>query len=130
MSLLRYGGTDRTEHHPGEPAAAVATDDDELSLLSLFKKMADGPLELDNALDRDLRIAFLPTGKALGKRLVRRRLHDRGVNAVAVDMSASLHTCNATKSTPRQEASSNAISVANSDARDPSIPTTTGSRSD
>ena len=80
-SLLRYGGTDRTEHHPGESAAAVTTDDDELSLLSLFEKMADGPLKLDHTLDRDLRIAFLPAGKALGKRLVRRGLHGRGVNA-------------------------------------------------
>ena len=47
-----------------------------------------------------------------------------------VDMSASLQTCNATKSTPRHEASSNAIAVANSDAREPSIPTRTGSCAD
>ena len=47
-----------------------------------------------------------------------------------VDMSASLQTCNATKSTPRHEASSNAIAVANSDAREPSIPTSTGNCAD
>ena len=47
-----------------------------------------------------------------------------------VDMSASLQTCNATKSTPRHEASSNAIAVANSDAREPSTPTSTGSCAD
>ena len=68
-SLLRYSATDRTEHHPREPAAAVATDDDELSLLSLFEKMADGPLKLDHTPDRDLRIAFLPAGQGLGKPL-------------------------------------------------------------
>lgn len=37
-----------------------------------------------------------------------------------------LQVCRATTSTPRQEASSNAIAVANSDAGEPSIPTNTG----
>ena len=46
-SLLRHGGADRTEQHPGESAAAVATDDDELSPLGLVKKMAGGVLKLD-----------------------------------------------------------------------------------
>jgi len=76
-SLLRYGGTDRAEQHPAESTPAVTTHDDELGLLSLFEKMADGSLKLDNALDRDLRIAFLPAGKALGERLARCRLHAR-----------------------------------------------------
>ena len=62
-SLLRYGGTDRAEQHPAESTPAVTTHDDELGLLSLFEKMADGSLKLDNALDRDLRIAFLPAGQ-------------------------------------------------------------------
>ena len=43
-------------------------------------------------------------------------------------MSASLQACKATNSTPRQEASSNAIAVANSDAGEPSMPTSTGNR--
>ena len=46
-SLLRHGGADRTEQHPGESAAAMATDDDELSPLGLVEKMAGGLLKLD-----------------------------------------------------------------------------------
>ena len=80
-SRLRYGGADRTEQHPGESAAAVATDDDELSPLGLVKKMAGGLLKLEYTVDGDLGIAFLPAGKAFGKRLVRRGLHGQLVDA-------------------------------------------------
>ena len=47
-----------------------------------------------------------------------------------VDMSASPWSRHATRSTPRHEASSNAIAVASSEAREPSIPTSTGSCAD
>ena len=39
-SRLRHGGADRTEQHAGESAAAVATDDDQLSPLGLVEQMA------------------------------------------------------------------------------------------
>jgi len=59
-SRLCHGGADRTEQHPGESAAAMATDDDELSPLGLVKKMAGGLLKFDQTVDRDVGIAFLP----------------------------------------------------------------------
>ena len=44
------------------------------------------------------------------------------------ELSKSLRACRATRSTPRKEASSNAIAVANSEAGEPSMPTNTGNR--
>ena len=104
----------------------MATDNHELGPLSMLDQMAGGVKFFDQPADRDLGVTFLPAGQGFGKRLVRRGLESRPSMPKAVDTSASLQTCIATRSTPRHEASSNAISVASSDAREPSIPTSTG----
>lgn len=48
------------------------------------------------------------------------------VALTAVNYAMSLHACSATKSTPRRDASSKAISAANPEVGEPSMPTTTG----
>ena len=78
---LRDGGADRTEQHPGESASAMATDDDELGPLGLVEQMASRLLKLDQSVDRDLGIAFLPAGETFGESFLGRGLHDRRFDA-------------------------------------------------
>jgi hypothetical protein len=104
----------------------VATDDDQLGRLGLVEKTAGRLIPNHHPFDADVGVAVLPAGDALRQGLLGGGLLSRPLQARPSDTSASLQVCRATKSTPRQEASSNAIAVANSDAGEPSIPTNTG----
>ena len=125
-STVHHGSADRTEQHSGESATAVATDDDQLGRLGLVEKTAGRLIPNHHPFDADVGVAVLPAGDALRQGLLGGGLLSRPFQARPSDTSASLQVCRATKSTPRQEASSNAIAVANSDAGEPSIPTNTG----
>ena len=104
----------------------MATDDDELSPFGLVEEMTGRVLPHEQTVHGDIGVTLLPAGEAFRQDLLRRGLTADNSRLGMLDTSASLQACSATKSTPRQEASSNATDVANSDAGEPSTPTSTG----
>jgi len=60
-----HRGADRTQQHPGEPAAAVAADDDQLRRVGPLNQLAGRPIAHDDTAHIDVGIAFLPAGQPL-----------------------------------------------------------------
>ena len=121
-----HSGADRAEQHSGESAPAVAADHDELGGLGFVEEMARRAVKHQPTVNGDVGIAFLPASQAFREDFRCPGLQGRPFHAEHAEMSESLQACRATRSTPRKEASSKAIAVANSDAGEPSMPTNTG----
>ena len=118
--------SERSQNHPCESTSAMTANDEELGRLGLIKKMTGRIIPHDAGMNGDVRVAFPPSRPA-----AQTGLYSRSIAAPTIPGSTrlinpgSLQACMATKSTPRQDASSKAIAVASSEAGDPSIPTTT-----
>ena len=95
-----HGGADRAEQHSSESAPAVAADHDELGRLGFVEEMAGRLIKHNPTVDGDIGEAFLKAGEPLGQRPL--GPGPRPVESMlgAIDTSASLQACNATKSTP------------------------------
>lgn len=121
--------THRAQQHSGHGASSVTADDDKFCGRRHFGERASRSTAEQKSLHCHIRIAFLPAGQAFSQNPFFFSLHCRPVEAGRSKISTSLHACSAISSTPRCEASSNAIAVARFEAVEPSIPNGTGVRS-
>jgi hypothetical protein len=76
---LDHRGADRTQQHPGEPAAAVAADDDQLRGLGLLEQLVRRAIAYDDAAHLDVRVVFLPSGKPFSQDFLCRGFDGRPV---------------------------------------------------
>ena len=65
-----HSGTDRTEKHTGETAAAVTSDDDQLSLFGFLDQPAGWLITGNPPPYVHIRILFLPAGEAFAQQFV------------------------------------------------------------
>ena len=77
MGAVHNCGAHRAEQHPGEAPSAAVADHDQLCRFGFPQQMAGRIGIFNDPAHGDVRLAFLPTGQALGQRLVGRGLNGR-----------------------------------------------------
>lgn len=115
---------------PGTPAA-VAANHHKLSGLCQFEQAGCRSIAHHDFVHDDIGIPVLPSAQTPGEHFLLlvfevSPFDRRPIEPRKVEGPMSLHACSATKSTPRRDASSKAISAANPEVGEPSMPTTTG----